>query len=254
MPDIIIDSLSVAYKGAKKGEKHQALTKLDMKLQSGKINVVLGYNGCGKSTLLKAVAGIVEYTGNIYFDDVNAYKMTSKQRDVAFVRENYLLNPTLTVFDNIALALKVYKLPRETVLAEIYSITKKLGIAHTLNCRPRQLSFGQQQRVAIAKALVKKPKVCLLDEALTALDQRCRDELRLFIKEETQNSGMTCVYVTHDFNEATSIADRIFVLNDSKIILEGDPLDVLHSDNEFIKQMYEASLLEAREVRNGENY
>lgn len=244
MPKIVVDNLSVAYKGQRKKEKIQALSNLSLEFEDGKINVVLGYNGCGKSTLLKAIAGLVEYTGDIYLDGVNAYKMNAKQRDVAFVRENYLLNPMLTVFDNIALALKVYKLPRETVLAEVYEITKKLGIAHTLNCKPKQLSFGQQQRVALAKALVKKPNICLFDEALTALDQRCRDELRLFIKNETQQSGMTCVYVTHDFNEATSFADKVFVLNDSKVILQGEPLDVLNSDSEFIRQMYQASLLE----------
>lgn len=244
MPKIVIDNLSVAYKGAKKHEKIQALQGLNATFESGRINVVLGYNGCGKSTMLKAIAGIVEYTGDIYFDDRNAYQMTAKQRDVAFVRENYLLNPSLTVFDNIELSLRAYKLPRQTVLSQIYAITQQLGIAHTLNCKPKQLSFGQQQRVAIAKALVKKPEVCLFDEALTALDQRCRDELRLFIKEELKENGATCIYVTHDFNEATSFADRIFVLNDSRIVLEGTPMDILHSNDPFIRQMYEASLLE----------
>lgn len=242
MPKIVIDKLSVVYK-VKKKEKVQALSELDMTLDDGKINVVLGYNGCGKSTLLKAIAGVAEYTGNIYFDTKNAYKMTTRERDVAFVRENYLLNPALTVFDNIAMALVVHKLPREVVLSEIYEITGKLGIAHTLNCKPRQLSYGQQQRVALARALVKKPAVCLFDEAFTAMDARLRDELRLFIKSRAKKDNMTCVYVTHDFNEATSFADKIYVIRDSKVVLEGTPLEVIRSDNEFIRQMHEASVV-----------
>lgn len=244
MPKIVIDKLSVVYKGKKKKESVQALSEFDITLENEKINVILGYNGCGKSTLLKAIAGIVEYTGNIFFDEKNAYEMTAKERDVAFVRENYLLNPALTVFDNIALALKVYKLPRETVLSEIYEITKKLGIAHTLNCKPKQLSYGQQQRVSLARALVKKPSVCLFDEAFTALDARLRDDLRLLIKETVKKNKMTCVYVTHDFNEATAFADKIFVINDSKIVLQGTPLEIIHSDDEFIKQMQQAAFLD----------
>lgn len=250
MSEIVIDNLSVTYKGNKKTADTVALSGLSMRLESGKINVILGYNGCGKSTMLKAIAGLVEYTGDIYIDGKNAYKMKARDRDIAFVRENYILNPSLTVFDNIALALKTYKLPRETVLAEIYSITKRLGIGHTLNCKPRQLSLGQQQRVAIARALVKKPSICLFDEALTALDQRLRDEMRMIIKDEARKNDMTCVYVTHDFLEATAFADRIFVLSDSRVILEGEPLEVLHSDNEFIRQMYETSLWE----RGGDEY
>lgn len=242
MPDIIIKNLSVTYKGNKKTESVKALSGLDLTFKNEKINVVLGYNGCGKSTLLKAVAGLVDYTGDIFFGEVNSYKLPPKKRDLSFVTENYLLNPGLTVFDNIALSLKTYKLTREQILAEIYGITEKLGISHTLNCKPRQLSLGQQQRVAIAKALVKKPSICLFDEALTALDQKLRNELRLFIKEQLKADGTTSVYVTHDINEATSFGDEIFVISDSKVVLQGSPLEIIKSNHPLIDDMKRLTL------------
>lgn len=251
MPDIKVKNLSVTYKGNKKTESVKALSDLDITFENEKINVVLGYNGSGKSTLLKAIAGLVDYTGDIYFGDVNSYKLSPKKRDLSLVTENYLLNPMLTVFDNIALSLKIYKLTREQTLAEVYSITEKLGIAHTLNCKPRRLSFGQQQRVAIAKALVKKPSICLFDEALTALDQKLRNELRLFIKGELKENGTTSVYVTHDIFEATSFGDKIFVIDDSKVILEGSPKDIIKSDNPLISDMKKLILAESFERFEG---
>lgn len=244
MPDIIVKNLSVTYKGNKKTESVKALSGLDIRFENEKINVVLGYNGCGKSTLLKAIAGLVDYTGDIYFGEVNSYKLPPKQRDLSLVTENFLLNPMLTVFDNIALSLKVYKLTREQTLAEIYSIAEKLGIAHTLNCKPRQLSLGQQQRVAIAKALIKKPEICLFDEALTALDQKLRNELRIFIKEQLKENRATSVYVTHDINEATSFGDKIFVLEDSKVVLSGSPAEIIKSDHPLISDMKRLTLPE----------
>ena len=143
MAEIVVKNLSVTYKGRKKSESVCALSSLDVKFESEKINVVLGYNGCGKSTLLKAIAGIIEYTGDIFLDGVNAYKMPAKDRGVSFVTENYILNPALTVFDNIALSLKTQKLGYDKTLKSIYELTEKLDIAHTLNCKPRQLSQGQ---------------------------------------------------------------------------------------------------------------
>ena len=248
MAEIVVKNLSVTYKGRKKSESVCALSSLDVKFESEKINVVLGYNGCGKSTLLKAIAGIIEYTGDIFLDGVNAYKMPAKNRGVSFVTENYILNPALTVFDNIALSLKTQKLGYDKTLKSIYELTEKLDIAHTLNCKPRQLSQGQQQRVAIAKALIKKPKICLFDEALTALDQKLRNELRLFIKSELKSYNATSVYVTHDLNEATAFGDKIFVLSDSKIALEGTPEEIIKSDNELIRDLkkltFHESLLE----------
>ena len=245
MAEIVVKNLSVTYKGRKKRESVCALNGLNVKFENKKINVVLGYNGCGKTTLLKAIAGITEYTGDIYFDGVNAYKMSAKERGVSFVTENYILNPALTVFDNIALSIKVYKLGYEETLKKIYDLTERLNIAHTLNCKPRQLSMGQQQRVAIAKALIKKPKICLFDEALTALDQKLSNELRLFIKEELKKCDATSVYVTHNLNEATAFGDRIFILGGSGVVLEGAPEEIIKSDNELIRDLKNLSFNES---------
>lgn len=252
MAEIVVKNLTVTYKGRKKKENVCALNGLNVKFESEKINVVLGYNGCGKSTLLKAIAGLTEYSGDIYLDGVNAYKMSAKSRGVSFVTENYILNPALTVFDNIALSVKIYKLGYEQKLKAIYDIAEKLEIAHTLNCKPRQLSMGQQQRVAIAKALIKKPKICLFDEALTALDQKLRNELRLFIKGELKNYNATSVYVTHDLNEATAFGDRIFILDDSKIVLEGTPEEIIRSDNELVRDLKKLSFHESLITGGGE--
>jgi len=240
MPKIILKGVSVTYKTKK--ESTIALDSLSGELEDS-FNVILGYSGCGKTTLLKTLAGLVDYEGDIFFGLEDVKNIPTNKRNMAMVSQQYILYPTMTIFDNIAFPLKLKGCKPDEIIRSVKDIAEKLSLTHCLTRKPRQLSGGQQQRVAIARALVKEPSICLLDEPLSNIDPHLRSEERLLIKTALKESGCTVVYVTHDLNEAMALADNLVIMDEGKIVISGNPLDVYNSDNEVITALKEGSLM-----------
>lgn len=207
--------------------KVKAVDGVSFEVKDGEFVALLGPSGCGKTTTLLTLAGIYRPTaGEIYFDDVLVNDIPPKYREVGMVFQNYALYPHMTVFENIAFPLKARKLPKDEIERRVVEIARKLLIDNLLDRKPSQLSGGQQQRVALARALVKQPKVLLFDEPLSNLDANLRMLMRAEIKHLQQELGITSVYVTHDQAEAMTMASRIAVFNQGKLIQYGTPEEI----------------------------
>lgn len=230
-----VKDLCVTYIAKKKVEV-EALRNVNATFESG-INVLIGYSGCGKTTLLKCIAGLIDFDGQIFLDGVDIDTLPVQARNVSFVSQQYVLYPHLTVFDNIAFPLKNLKAPREEIIRRVNEIAEIFNLKACLSQKPKYISGGQQQRVALARALVKRPKICLLDEPLSNVDAPSRVEARAYIKNAIESLKTTAIYVTHDFQEAMSIADKIFVIDDKKIEISGTPLKVFNSCNPVVNSL-----------------
>ncbi len=217
-----------------------AVNKVSFEVRHGEFFALLGPSGCGKTTTLRLIAGLEEPDeGEIYIDGRVVNNLHPKDRDVAMVFQNYALYPHMKVYDNIAFPLRVRKkelgLTNEDIRQAVLRVAKMLKIEELLDRYPSQLSGGQQQRVALARALVRKPKVWLLDEPLSNLDAKLRLMMRAELKRLQRELGITTIYVTHDQAEATSMADRIAVMNEGRILQIGRPEELyLRPRNIFV--------------------
>src|SRR3989440_4722878 len=177
--------------------------------------VLLGPSGCGKTTTLRCIAGLESVdAGSILIDGNDVTNLPPRERDVAMVFQNYALYPHMTVADNIGYPLRMRKLQKKVVEERVTEITTLLGIKHLLSRRPRQLSGGEQQRVALGRAIVRKPKVFLMDEPLSNLDAKLRIQTRAELIRLHRSLGITTIYVTHDQVEAMTMGQRIAVMKD----------------------------------------
>jgi len=191
--------------------------------------VFVGPSGCGKSTTLRMIAGLEQITsGDIYIGGTLVNDMHPKDRDIAMVFQNYALYPHMTVFENMAFALKLRKLPKEEIVQKVEKAADILGIRDLLNRKPKQLSGGQRQRVAIGRAIVREPKVFLMDEPLSNLDAKLRNQMRAEIIKLRGDVDTTFIYVTHDQTEAMTLGDRIVVMKDGMIMQVGTPREVFY--------------------------
>jgi len=217
-----------------------AVNKVSFEVGHGEFFALLGPSGCGKTTTLRLIAGLEEPDeGEIYIDGRVVNNLHPKDRDVAMVFQNYALYPHMKVFDNIAFPLRVRKkelgLTNEDIRQAVLRVARMLKIEELLDRYPSQLSGGQQQRVALARALVRKPKVWLLDEPLSNLDAKLRLMMRAELKRLQRELGITTIYVTHDQAEATSMADRVAVMNEGRILQIGRPEELyLRPRNIFV--------------------
>jgi multiple sugar transport system ATP-binding protein len=190
-----------------------AVNDLNVTFESGRLIALLGPSGCGKSTLLYMLAGILPVTqGRIKFDEVEVTTLAPEKRGVGLVFQNYALYPHMTVLQNICFPLEIQKVPKAERLARAKAIADLVHIGDLLGRRPAELSGGQQQRVAITRALVKNPKLLLLDEPLSNLDARLRIEMREEIRRIQLATGVTTIFVTHDQEEALSISDAVLLM------------------------------------------
>ena len=209
---------------------NQILKGVSMHLKKGEVVALLGPSGSGKTTLLRAVAGLESpKAGTIQIGERNVYdgakhfEMPAEHRNLGLVFQSYALWPHKTVFDNVAYGLKLRKMGSTEIAARIKEVLTQLGLGHLGERYPHQLSGGQQQRVAIARALVYNPPVILLDEPLSNLDAKLREEARAFLRELIVRLGLSALMVTHDQGEAMAISDRILLLNNGKIEQQGTP-------------------------------
>lgn len=200
---------------------------MDLSILDGEFFTFVGPSGCGKSTVLNMLAGLERVSGGeIYFDDVPVTDLPPGERDVAMVFQSYALYPHMTVYDNMAFPLRMRKYQKPRIESEVMRAASMLGLAELLQRKPGELSGGQRQRVALGRALVRSPRVFLMDEPLSNLDARLRLETRGELKRLHSQLGTTTVYVTHDQAEALSLSDRIAVLESGEIRQVGTPREV----------------------------
>lgn len=235
MSDIKLKDVKILYR--QKGTIITAVDGVSFNFHSRKNNVLIGYSGCGKTSLLNAIAGKILFNGDIYIGDKNINDISIEDRKLAYVSQDFVLYPHMTIYDNIAFPLKLQKLSREDMDIRIRKVAQRLDISFLLTRRPKYLSIGQQQRVAIARALVKNPDILLMDEPLSNVDKETVEEIKKLIKLIVKENRITLVYVSHDITSALSIADFIFVMNEGKLIGEYTPEEFLKADNEIINSL-----------------
>ena len=240
MPKIKFDNVTVTYANGK--QNVVALSGLSVEFAPDCFNVVVGASGCGKSTLLRTIAGQLEYDGFVTFDEQDMKRVPEQDRNLAFVSQQYVLYPRMTIFDNIAFPLKAKRMDSDLIVDIVRDIAKSLDLTVCLTRKPQHLSGGQQQRVALARALVKQPQVCLLDEPFSNVDAERRLTTRLFVKQRLAACNATSLYVTHDFSEAMALADYLVVMDEGKLVACGKPLDVFNCGNDVVEQMKSASI------------
>lgn len=196
----------------------KALRGMDLEIHNCEFLVLLGPSGCGKTTMLRLVAGLEKSSGgDIYFDGQSVLNRSPQDRNVAMVFQNYALYPHLNVFKNMAFPLKSRRIPPEEMKQRVEKAAEMLELTPLLNRKPRVLSTGQRQRVALGRAMVREPSVFLLDEPLSNLDENLREEMRNEIRKIHKYLNTTMIYVTHDQQEAMRLADRICVMKDGQV-------------------------------------
>ena len=227
-------SLKNIYKKYDKG--FCAVTDFNLEVADKEFVVFVGPSGCGKSTTLRMIAGLEDITeGEFYIGDRLVNDVEPKDRDIAMVFQSYALYPHMTVFDNMAFALKLRKVPKEEIKAKVEEAAKILGLEELLDRKPKALSGGQRQRVALGRAIVRSPKVFLMDEPLSNLDAKLRSNMRAEIIKIHNTLGATTIYVTHDQTEAMTMADRIVVMKKGVVQQVGSPKDIYdHPENLFV--------------------
>ncbi len=213
-----------------------AVQEFNLEIADKEFIVLVGPSGCGKSTTLRMVAGLEEISGGeLYIGDKLVNDVAPKDRDIAMVFQNYALYPHMTVYDNIAFALKLRKTPKDEIDRKVKEAAEILDITQYLGRKPKALSGGQRQRVAIGRAIVRDPKVMLMDEPLSNLDAKLRNQMRAEIIKLRERINTTFVYVTHDQTEAMTLGDRIVIMKDGFIQQIGTPQEVFnHPYNLFV--------------------
>jgi multiple sugar transport system ATP-binding protein len=218
-----------------------ALSNVSFDIVNGEFFVLLGPTGAGKTTTLRVIAGLEKQNeGSILFDGENIDKLTPADRDVAFVFQQYSLYPTMTVYDNLAFPLRAPSrhMPEDEIKRRVQEAAEILRIQHLLDRKTARLSGGEMQRVALGRAIVRQPRVFLMDEPLSNLDAKLREALRVELKHLQKTMGSTILFVTHDQIEALTMADRIAVLNEGQIVQQGQPTDIYDRPaNTFVAQL-----------------
>ena len=231
--------------GARKGEPfleirqitklfdgHPAVDDVSLTINRGEIFALLGASGCGKSTLLRMLAGFERpSSGHILLDGVDIVDVQPYDRPINMMFQSYALFPHMTVYDNVAFGLHQDKMPKDEIAARVSRMLELVHMGEYAKRKPHQLSGGQRQRVALARSLAKRPKLLLLDEPMGALDKKLREEMQLELVNIIEQVGVTCVMVTHDQEEAMTMAGRIAIMNKGRLVQVGEPLDIYEYPN-----------------------
>ena len=236
-----------------------AVQAFDLEIADKEFIVLVGPSGCGKSTTLRMVAGLEDITdGEIYIGGRKVNSVPPKDRDIAMVFQNYALYPHMTVYDNIAYGLKLRKFPKRVIDQKVREAAEILDITELLKRKPKALSGGQRQRVAIGRAIVREPQVFLMDEPLSNLDAKLRNQMRSEILKLRQKVNTTFIYVTHDQTEAMTLGDRIVIMKEGFVQQVGTPQEVFHHPaNLFVAGFIgspQMNTFDARLTRTGDRY
>ncbi len=247
MAEVILKNVKKIYPHAEKkhlfGHKddktptvNASVKNFNLDIKDKEFIVLVGPSGCGKSTTLRMIAGLETITeGDLFIDGKRVNDVSAKDRDIAMVFQNYALYPHMTVYENMAFSMKLAKMPKDVIDKKVKEAAEILDITPYLNRKPKALSGGQRQRVAIGRAIVRNPKVFLMDEPLSNLDAKLRNQMRAEIIKLRQRVDTTFIYVTHDQVEAMTLGDRIVVMRDGEIQQIGTPQEVFnHPANLFV--------------------
>ena len=211
-------------------DKKKIIDSVDLTVYDKEFLVLVGSSGCGKSTILRMIAGLEDITaGEIFIDGKCVNNIHPKERDIAFVFQNYALYPHMSVYENMAFPLKMRKMKKQEIEAKVMEAAGILNLTELLQRKPKQLSGGQRQRVALGRAIVRNPKVFLMDEPLSNLDAKLRVQMRSEIKKLHEKLQTTFIYVTHDQTEALTMGDRIAVIDKGVIQQIGSPVEVYNN-------------------------
>ncbi|MCK5579820.1 MAG: sn-glycerol-3-phosphate ABC transporter ATP-binding protein UgpC [Candidatus Omnitrophica bacterium] len=254
MPQISLRNVSKTYKGGAK-----AVDNVTLGIENKEFLVLVGPSGCGKSTTLRMIAGLEDVSeGKIWIHDRVINDVPAKDRNIAMVFQNYALYPHMTVFENMAFGLKLRKYPKDEIVRRVTEAAEILGIKKYLERKPRQLSGGEQQRVALGRAIVRKPAVFLFDEPLSNLDAKMRVQMRAEIHKLRLRLQTTFIYVTHDQTEAMTLGDRIAVMKDGEIQQCADPIAIYDNPaNQFVASFIGSppiSLMKGRIIKKERKY
>ena len=236
-----------------------AVQEFNLEIKDKEFIVLVGPSGCGKSTTLRMIAGLEEISeGELYIGDRLVNDVAPKDRDIAMVFQNYALYPHMTVFENMAFALKLRHAPKDEIKKKVEEAAEILDITQYLGRKPKALSGGQRQRVAIGRAIVRDPQVMLMDEPLSNLDAKLRNQMRAEIIKLRQRIDTTFIYVTHDQTEAMTLGDRIVIMKDGFIQQIGTPQEVFnHPYNLFVAEFIgspKMNIFDAKLVKNNGKY
>ena len=224
MSEVVLKNLKKVY-----DNKVTAVHDVNIEIKDKEFIVLVGPSGCGKSTTLRMVAGLEEISdGELYIDGKLMNDVAPKDRDIAMVFQSYALYPHMTVYENMAFALKLRKTPKAEIDKKVREVAAILDITQYLNRKPKALSGGQRQRVAIGRAMVRDPKVFLMDEPLSNLDAKLRNQMRAEIIKLRKRINTTFMYVTHDQTEAMTLGDRIVIMKDGFVNQIGTPQEVFN--------------------------
>ena len=246
-------NLQIADKGV------VAVQEFNLEIKDKEFIVLVGPSGCGKSTTLRMIAGLEEISeGELYIGDRLVNDVAPKDRDIAMVFQNYALYPHMTVYDNLAFALKLRHTPKDEIDKKVKEAAEILDITQYLGRKPKALSGGQRQRVAIGRAIVRNPQVMLMDEPLSNLDAKLRNQMRAEIIKLRERINTTFIYVTHDQTEAMTLGDRIVIMKDGFIQQIGTPQEVFsHPYNLFVAGFIgtpQMNMFDAKLVKNNGKY
>ena len=236
-----------------------AVQEFNLEIKDKEFIVLVGPSGCGKSTTLRMIAGLEEITeGELYIGDRLVNDVAPKDRDIAMVFQNYALYPHMTVYDNLAFALKLRHTPKDEIDKKVKEAAEILDITQYLGRKPKALSGGQRQRVAIGRAIVRNPQVMLMDEPLSNLDAKLRNQMRAELIKLRERINTTFIYVTHDQTEAMTLGDRIVIMKDGFIQQIGTPQEVFsHPYNLFVAGFIgtpQMNMFDAKLVKNNGKY
>ena len=225
MSEITLKNVSKIYEN-----EQYAVRNVNLEIQDKEFVILVGPSGCGKSTTLRMIAGLEEISdGELYIDGEFSNYCEPKDRDMSMVFQNYALYPNMTVYGNLAYALKIRKIPKKEIDERVHQVAKILEIEQLLDRRPSALSGGQKQRVAMGSAIIRKPKVFLMDEPLSNLDAKLRTQMRIELAKLHKELETTIIYVTHDQTEAMTLGTKIVVMKDGFVQQVAPPAEIYNN-------------------------